>query len=71
MFHLKKGGCVRCVEEHRRTQVERLELELGTLACLKDCLGQIFDLENCNDPDPLLADIVLFGLSLSGFPSRL
>ena len=25
----------------------------------------------CNDPNPPLADIVLFGLSLSGFPSRL
>ena len=25
----------------------------------------------CNDQDPLLADIVLFGLSLSGFPSKL
>ena len=25
----------------------------------------------CNDPDPPLVDIVLFGLSLSNFPSRL
>ena len=25
----------------------------------------------CNDPNPPLANIVLFGLSLSGFPSRL
>ena len=25
----------------------------------------------CNNPDPPLVDIVLFGLSLSGFPSRL
>ena len=30
-----------------------------------------FLLAYCNDLDPPLADIVLFGLSLSGFPSKL
>ena len=31
----------------------------------------IFEVRECNDLDPLLADIVLFGLSLSGISSRL
>ena len=34
-------------------------------------LSSIGEGNECNDPDPPLADIVLFGLFLSGFPSRL